>query len=134
MKKVMTLVMALVLAASCAKAGAEGLKGNTFTATGQFGTPIVLEFHPTENRVFGKVVNRYNGPYTIDGDRISFGLMAATMMMGIGDTMKDEQAYFQFLPKVERFEISGDKLILKAANGESMTFTRSAKTESNGGK
>ena len=133
MKKIAALVMALVLAASCAKAEA-GLKGNVFTATGQFGTPIVLEFHPTENRVFGKVVNRYNGPYTIDGNSIKFGVMAATMMMGIGDTMKDEQAYFQFLTKVEKFEVKGDKLILKAADDESMTFTRSGKTESNGGK
>jgi len=134
MKKIVTLVMALVLAAACAKADLS-LKGNSYTAKGAFGTPIVLEFHPTENRVFGKVVNRYNGPYTIEGNSIKFGMMASTMMMGINaDAMKDEQAYFQFLPKVDRFETKGDTLILKTADGESMTFTHSGKTEAAGGQ
>ena len=131
MKKIILCAFALLLAAACNKEDIS-LKGNAYSATGEFGTPIYLEFHPSEYRVFGKVVNRYNGPYTIDGNLIKFGLLATTMMMGIGDSMKDEQAYFQFLTKVDRFELNGETLILKAPDGEFMTFTYDGTTEDYG--
>ena len=85
----------------------ELLKGANFTSA-QPGVDITLSFDPVEMRVFGGVVNRYNGGYTADGNNIKFEGFASTMMMGDAEAMETEREYFEFMPTVETYELSDD--------------------------
>lgn len=97
------------------------LKGANFVSQ-QPGATITLSFDPDEMRVNGRVVNLYNGPYSIDGNKIVFGTMATTMMMGPQDAMETEQEYFQFIPTVETYEYRDGKLVLTGVGGKEIIF------------
>ncbi len=101
----------------------EVLKGLNFVSA-QPGADITITFDPNEMRVYGGVVNRYNGGYTADGDNIKFDGFASTMMMGAPDAMETEQEYFEFMPTVERYEYSEGKLTLIATDGKEIIFTQ----------
>ena len=101
----------------------EILKGANFVSA-QPGVDITLSFDPNEMRVYGGVVNRYNGTYTVDGDNIKFEGFASTMMMGEPEAMEIEQEYFQFMPTVERYELTDGKLTLVAGDGKEIIFTQ----------
>lgn len=101
----------------------EKLKGANFVATAT-GTNITLSFDENEPRVYGQVVNLYNGTYTAEGNKISFGPLASTMMMGPMDAMQAEQDYLQFMETVETYDLSGSRLILKNANGKEIIFEK----------
>ena len=75
-------------------------------------------------RVYGRVVNLYNGGYTADGDEIKFDGFASTMMMGAPDAMEIETEYFQFMPTVETYEYSDGKLTLVGADGKEIVFVQ----------
>ena len=101
----------------------ELLKGANFVSA-QPGADITLTFDPVEMRVYGGVVNRYNGGYTADGDNIKFEGFASTMMMGAPEAMETEQEYFQFMPTVEKYELGDGKLTLIAGDGKEIVFTQ----------
>ena len=101
----------------------ELLKGANFVSA-QPGADITLTFDPVEMRVYGGVVNRYNGGYTADGDNIKFEGFASTMMMGAPEAMETEQEYFQFMPTVEKYELGDGKLTLSAGDGKEIVFTQ----------
>jgi heat shock protein HslJ len=101
----------------------ELLKGANFVSA-QPGVDITLSFDPVEMRVYGGVVNRYNGGYTADGDNIKFEGFASTMMMGAPEAMETEQEYFQFMPTVEKYELGDGKLTLIAGDGKEIVFTQ----------
>lgn len=101
----------------------ELLKGANFISA-QPGADITLTFDPNEMRVYGGVVNRYNGEYTADGDNIKFEGFASTMMMGEPEAMETEQEYFQFMPTVEKYELADGKLTLIAGDGKEIIFTQ----------
>jgi heat shock protein HslJ len=61
--------------------------------------------------------NRYTATYTITGDRLTVGPVAATRMMCAADTMRQEQRFFEALQAVERFEPQGDELVIAYAGG-----------------
>ena len=86
----------------------EMLKGANFVSA-QPGADITLTFDPNEMRVYGRVVNLYNGGYTADGNNIKFEGFASTMMMGDPQAMETEQEYFQFMPMVEKYELTEGK-------------------------
>ena len=121
-KFIATGICALALAA-CGNSdqNPEVLKGLNFVSA-QPGVDITLSFDPNEMRVYGGVVNRYNGAYTADGDEIKFDGFASTMMMGAPDAMEIETEYFQFMPTVETYELSDGKLTLTAADGKEIVF------------
>ena len=102
----------------------ELLKGTNFVSAQPNGVDITISFDPTEMRVYGRVVNLYNGGYAVDGDNISFGQFASTMMMGDPEAMEAEQEYFQFMPTVERYELSDGKLTLIANDGKEIIFNQ----------
>jgi heat shock protein HslJ len=55
--------------------------------------------------------NSYSGSFTVEGNAISFGGMAATEMACMQDgIMAQESAYFEALGKVQRYRIEGDHL------------------------
>ena len=97
------------------------LKGKSF-ATESAGTPITIVFDGAETRVNGRVVNLYNGAYEVSGNQIKFGPLATTMMMGPSGAMAAEQDYFQFLDTVDKYELTGERLVLKGANGREIVF------------
>jgi putative lipoprotein len=55
--------------------------------------------------------NQMTGPYTVSGDRLTFGRMAATQMACM-NTSGTEQAFRAALEHTSRFRIDGDKLEL----------------------
>lgn len=121
MRKLLTALFAVLMVVACGKS-AESLRGKSFAAQSDNGTNITLNFDAAENRVSGKVVNNFFGPYELDGNSLKFGMVGSTMMMGPEDAMKTEYEFFQFLGKVESYSLEGNKLILKTADG-SMEFT-----------
>ena len=123
-KFIATGICALALAA-CGNSdqNPEVLKGLNFVSA-QPGVDITLSFDPNEMRVYGGVVNRYNGAYTADGDEIKFDGFASTMMMGAPDAMEIETEYFQFMPTVETYEYSDGKLTLVGADGKEIVFVQ----------
>ena len=101
----------------------ELLKGANFVSA-QPGVDITLSFDPEDMRVYGSVVNRYNGAYTADGDEIKFDGFASTMMMGTPEAMETETEYFQFMPTVETYEYSDGKLTLIGEDGKEIVFVQ----------
>ncbi len=114
-------VLALAACGDNSNNNAAALKGANFVSE-QPATNITMTFDPTEMRVSGRVVNMYNGAYTVDGNKIKFDNMATTMMMGPADAMEAEQTYMQFLPTVETYELSNGRLTLKNADGVEIIF------------
>ena len=123
-KLIATGLCALALTA-CGENGQnpELLKGANFVSA-QPGVDITLSFDPNEMRVYGRVVNLYNGGYTADGDEIKFDGFASTMMMGAPEAMETETEYFQFMPTVETYELSDGKLTLIGEGGKEIVFVQ----------
>lgn len=62
--------------------------------------------------------NRYTASYTLDGAALSIGPAASTRMACLDPGVMDqESAFFAALGRVDRFEIDGDRLQLRAADG-----------------
>ena len=123
-KLIATGLCALALAA-CGENGQnpELLKGANFVSA-QPGVDITLSFDPEDMRVYGSVVNRYNGAYTADGNEIKFDGFASTMMMGTPEAMETETEYFQFMPTVETYEYSDGKLTLIGEGSKEIVFVQ----------
>jgi heat shock protein HslJ len=78
--------------------------------------PVTMQFDASGDRVFGSGgCNRYNGPYVQDGDRLTFGALAATRMMC--ENIAGEDAYFAMLAKVASFVRTGERLTLYDTSG-----------------
>ncbi len=99
------------------------LKGANFVSA-QPGVDITLSFDPNEMRVYGRVVNLYNGGYSAEDDNIKFDGFASTMMMGEPEAMAVEQEYFQFMPTVETYEYTDGKLTLIGNDGKEIVFVQ----------
>lgn len=121
-KLLSVLVMALGLTA-CAKS--ENIKGNEYVMLdAPNGAEITLMFSDTDNRASGKVVNRYFGTYTIDGNKLTFGPMASTMMMGPEPLMQAEYQYLQDLPKTVSYEATSNGLTLNLSDNRQLKFKK----------
>ena len=126
-KSIMLVSMLAMLCACDSKESAtqnpEVLKGAEFIAiTG--GVDIVLNFDANDMRVYGKVVNSYNGGYEASGDKIKFAPFASTMMFGPEDAMADEAEYFKFMTTVEKYELADSKLTLYGAEDKTVVFQK----------
>jgi len=67
--------------------------------------------------------NGYGGPYVVDGDTVTFGMMAGTLMACAEPAMAVEQVYLQALASgPAQFVIEGNTLTLTTPNGV-LTFT-----------
>ncbi|MDR2413080.1 MAG: META domain-containing protein [Rickettsiales bacterium] len=109
------------------KQNPELLKGTDFSAI-QNGVRITLSFDAEQPRVHGKIVNRYNGAYEAEKDKIKFGPLMTTMMFGAEKDMSIEHDYFKFMEKVESYELKDNKLRLKNSDGAEMIFDKSDST------
>jgi heat shock protein HslJ len=67
-------------------------------------------------------VNRYNGPFTVDGDGIEIGPLALTKMAGEPELMAQEQAFVEALEESTQWKVAREKLELRDADGSAMVF------------
>ena len=62
-----------------------------------------------DGQVGGKAAcNTYNGPYEVDGDQISFGLMMSTMMACPPPIMDQEMGYLAALEMAATFDVKDE--------------------------
>lgn len=111
---------------SRANPGSAPLENTYWKLTSLGGSPIVtassqreahLILQPANRRVTGSGgCNRLSGSYQVNGDRISLGRVASTMMACI-DGMKTEKDFLKALGRVNRWRISGQRLELLDAAG-----------------
>lgn len=123
MKKLLFMIIAALGLTACGKPAT--IQGNEYQLTNApENAEITIAFSGTDNRYFGKVVNRYFGTYTIEGDKLTFGPTASTMMMGPEPLMKAEQQYFQELATVQGFKASENELTLTLADNKTLVFKK----------
>ena len=67
-------------------------------------------------------VNSYFTDYTTEGEKIKFGPIGSTMMAGDPKLMSAEAAYFELLGTVTTFELTPEKLTLKAGAQEVLGY------------
>jgi putative lipoprotein len=106
--------------------GSAPLENTYWKLTSLGGSPVVtasrqreahLILQPANRRVTGSGgCNRLSGSYQVNGDRISLGRVASTMMACVGG-MKTEQDFLKALSKAIRWRISGQRLELLDAAG-----------------
>jgi heat shock protein HslJ len=87
------------------------------------GTAPTLAFTDTDVNGTGGC-NSFGGTYTTDGDTISFGPIASTMMACEGPTMEQETVYLAALDGAQTYAIDGDSLRITGGAG-SLTFVSS---------
>ena len=69
--------------------------------------------------------NQFIGTYTIEGDRVTVGPLAGTMMACLEAAMTLERALQRALTGTLRYTIDGDRLTLTQASGASLLLARS---------
>ena len=99
------------------------IKGQEFVLR-QPDMEITLSFDTHDNRYFGKAVNNYFGTYQIQGNKISFGPTASTMMMGPEEDMETEARYFDNLSHVQQYILTPDTLTLTSGDGTVLVFDK----------
>jgi heat shock protein HslJ len=62
-------------------------------------------------------INQYNGPYEVDGDKLSVGPLASTKMAGDAMIMEQEAAFLMALESAASYEIDGDTLVIMDSSG-----------------
>jgi heat shock protein HslJ len=96
------------------------------------GTEILLRLGDG-GELAGKACNMYRGGYSVEGDRFVLeGPIAATKMACVGPEGAGEQeaAYFAALERVASYNISGDTLTLKDADGATLArFTAEVRSD-----
>ncbi len=61
--------------------------------------------------------NQYNGSYELDGDKLTVGMLAGTMMACEPPILDQETAYMKALQSAASFKIDGDMLGIMDASG-----------------
>jgi len=70
-----------------------------------------LKLLSDKNRIAGSAgCNRYFGGYKTSGDQVSFSQMGATKILC--QDMSEEDHFFKYIMRVNRFQIEGNQLIL----------------------
>ena len=125
MKRVLAVIVLGIALAACGGEGASpstsaGLEGTSWTLVKIGDQEITLETPPTltvgaDGAVSGSTgCNTYNGTATIEGDSISFGDLATTMVHCSGAPGITETAFLAAVNEVEAFAIdSQGRLVLE---------------------
>lgn len=82
---------------------------------------VTLNFD-ADGRLYGRAsCNRYHGEYEIDGDRLSVGQTAATLMACAPALNNQERRFLGVLQDARSFDLDATgKLIIRAASGETL--------------
>ena len=67
--------------------------------------------------------NNFNGPYELDGDSVTIGPLAATLMACEDDKSAAEAAYLPALEAADAWAIEGGELILSTDGEETLRFS-----------
>jgi heat shock protein HslJ len=87
--------------------------------------PITLRFDADGGASGRGGCNSYGGSYTLTGDALSFGPIAATRMACEPALMDQEQRYFDTLAKVTRYAVADDgALLLTTGEGKEIRLRR----------
>lgn len=122
-KKLLSVSIMVLGLTACAES--ENIKGNEYVMSdAPNGAEITLFFSDTDNFASGKVVNRYFGTYTINGNKLTFGPMGSTMMMGPEPLMQAEYQYLQDLPKTVSYEATSNGLTLHLSDNRQLKFKK----------
>ena len=81
--------------------------------------PATLSFAEAEKRASGDAsCNRYSGPYTKNGDSLTFGALVSTKRACADQALNDrESAFLSALSNTQRYRIDGRRLQLLGAGG-----------------
>jgi putative lipoprotein len=126
--------LAVVLLVLALAAGCGGEDGESGDPTSLEGVPWELVSGvdvpqgaqaPTATFVDGTVsgssgCNRYTGPYTLDGDSLELGPIAATLMACPPPADAIERDYLAALERVAVWEVADDELVLHDAEHEEL--------------
>jgi len=124
MKKIFYSLLFAVALTACGPAEnsqTQSLKGNNFEAV-MDGVTITMSFDPEKNFAYGAVANRFNAPYEINGNQITFINPITTMMMPFGAAADVEHHFFRFITEIRTFDFDGEILTFKDDAGNEMTF------------
>ncbi len=119
------------LLAGCCRIPPSPLEGTTWQLTPPAGAagdprdakaaPLTVRF--ADGRASGfSGCNRFTGGYTRDGDTITVGRLAGTMMACPEPRMAAEKAFLDALSGAHRVAIAGDRLTLTPASGAPLAF------------
>jgi heat shock protein HslJ len=67
--------------------------------------------------------NQYSGGYELDGDSLTIGPIAGTMMACEEPKMAVESAYLPALEAADAWAIDGDELVLSSSGDETLRFS-----------
>jgi heat shock protein HslJ len=96
--------------------------GDLASPAGNGGQPVTLTLQSSDHRAFGNAgCNRYSGPYTLEGNRLTFGPAISTKM-ACAEGMEVETALLSMLPEVTAFAATDSSLTLSGAAGPLATF------------
>lgn len=118
------------LALSACSGGSDNLEGTMWRMTafrnadGEI-VETLLDVKSTaefkDGRVSGKAAcNTYGGPYELDGNKISFGLMETTLMACPEPIMAQETGYLAALASADTFEVGEETLTFFDADGNTV--------------
>ncbi len=124
MKNFLFIITVLVGLVGCQKPQ-ESIQGYEYKLTG---TPqdveITIAFSKTDNRFFGRALNRYFGTYQIKDHYMTLGPVGSTMMAGPQEIMKAESDYFKDLAEVQSYKATQGQLILVLKNKKELVFNK----------
>jgi Heat shock protein len=123
------MLVALMFLVGCAPmtdtSNPPGLDGTDWTLTSMSGKApvggsITLKFE--QGNASGSAgCNQYNGAYTTSGSTIELGPIAATKRACLEQALNvQETAYLNALSKVAKYDVSGDRLMLRDAGGTTL--------------
>jgi len=132
-KFVLALIVVGVLSMGCAKQeGGEDvltqLTGKVWVAEYILGKPVIDMTHSSiefgEDGAVGGLggCNSYHGSYTLEGNVVSFGPMAATMRACVEAISDQEMRFFQSLAQPQTVKFKDGLLLLIAEDGKISKF------------
>ncbi|UQA55344.1 META domain-containing protein [Polyangium aurulentum] len=88
------------------------------------GTEVTLEFR-NDGIAAGRACNLYQGQYTVEGNALSFGDMATTLMLCPEEESAQEGRYYGALRSADSFEFRGRQLEIEYGDGKgTLVFAR----------
>jgi heat shock protein HslJ len=95
--------------------------GEQVITTPEGAREIHIVLHAENQRVAGfSGCNNMMGSYVLEGDKLRFGQMGSTMMACVGTGMELERKFLSVFPQVAHWEIRGETLQLRDADGKSL--------------
>lgn len=96
--------------------------GDNTAPAGNGGKPVTMRLATAESRAMGNAgCNQYSGPYTLSGDRLSFGPAISTKM-ACAQGMEVETAFLAMLNDVTSYQATDSTLTLIGASGPLARF------------